>query len=73
MEFISFGVPGDTPTSPPKQIYLTIHGNAEELQALCAAIEQAIHGAPAVVDARSTNGAPIRLMVDRFGPPIQAN
>ncbi len=73
MEFISFGVPGDSPTAPPKQIYMTIHGSADELQNLCAAIEQALHGGPSVIEARATNGAPIRLMVDRIGPALAAN
>ena len=68
MDIITSAVPGPSPASPPQQVFVTINGFAQELEALMLGIQRALSGGPQVVEARAMNGVPVRILVDRLGP-----
>lgn len=70
MDIVQFVVPGDSPTAPPKSVFATINGTADELTALLNAIECALHDGPQVVEGRSATGAALRIVIDRFGQAL---
>lgn len=69
MDIITSAVPGPSPTSPPQQVFVTVNGYAGELEALMLGIQRALSGGPQVVEARAMNNVPIRILIDRLGPP----
>jgi hypothetical protein len=60
------GAPG---TQQPVQVYVTINGTAQELQALGMAIEKALVGSPQVIETTTLTKVPVRILVDRLGSP----
>ena len=73
MDIITSAVPGATATSPPQQVFVTINGTALEFEALVAGLSGALVSGPQIVEVRAMNGVPIRIVVDRLGPPAKGN
>jgi len=66
----AIAAPGAQPNSQQAiQVYVTINGTAQELQALAMAIDKALIGTPQIVEAKTLAQIPVRVLVDRLGPP----
>jgi hypothetical protein len=66
-----FSQPSATqPGVPPKHVFGTLNGTAEELRRLAEAIDQALHGGPQVYETMLSNGVAFRLLIDRIGPAV---
>ena len=65
--------PQTSPAEAPKKVFITLNGTAAEFTQLRDALEKALSGGPQVVEARTSIGTDIRLVVDRLGLPVQGN
>lgn len=59
----------DAPNLPPRQIFATINGTAQEFQAFMQAMEKAMSGGPVVLEMTASSGwCKYRIVMDRLGP-----
>ncbi len=69
MDILTGVVPGTNPAAPAQQIYITLNGTAQDLEGLLMCVQRSLVEGPQIFETRTLNGTPLRILIDRLGPP----
>lgn len=65
--------PTSTASEAPKKVFITLNGTAAEFAQLRDALDKALVGGPQVMEARTSIGTDVRIVVDRLGTAVKGN